>query len=317
MKQETLLNAIEKLSKIFSQRDWPYLDVPAVSKGEKMFAWPGTPEEDIMICVHKDTGIHELFHRQDFFFFNFAYEGDYGAISYQCSNHITVHEGECYIGQPFAGYALYGDSDKEITIIGVLIQKEAFFRTFLPVLSSNEKLFHFFLIPQTNQYSDEFIQLKFENECSVRHLLEMMVIEYAASREDTQSILKPLALTLFMYVARQYSKTYQEPVSETVSSKILKYMSEHTGTVTLKEIAAHFSYHPNYISSLLRRETGYSFSEILLTQRMNRASALLKGTNLPIEEISAILGYSNSSNFYKAFREYYNCSPREYIISSR
>lgn len=45
---------------------------------------------------------------------------------------------------------------------------------------------------------------------------------------------------------------------------------------------------------------------------MERADILLKGTNLSIEEISLMLGYSNSSNFYKAFREYYHTSPREY-----
>ena len=30
------------------------------------------------------------------------------------------------------------------------------------------------------------------------------------------------------------------------------------------------------------------------------------------EEISAMLGYSNHSNFYKAFKEYYGITPREY-----
>lgn len=46
---------------------------------------------------------------------------------------------------------------------------------------------------------------------------------------------------------------------------------------------------------------------------MNRATALLKGTNLSVEEIAIMLGYSNPSNFYKAFRSYFHASPREYI----
>ena len=32
-----------------------------------------------------------------------------------------------------------------------------------------------------------------------------------------------------------------------------------------------------------------------------------------LKEIALMLGYSNSSNFYKAFREYYHMAPREYI----
>ena len=145
----------------------------------------------------------------------------------------------------------------------------------------------------------------------------MMVVEYANPHEDTQAILKPLVLTLFMHVARRYASQYAaqnpEPVSEKLSDKILQYMSTHSDVVALKDIAKQFSYHPNYISALLRRETGKSFSEILLEQRMERAASLLKGTDLSIEEIALMLGYSNSSNFYKAFRVYYGKSPREYF----
>lgn len=316
MSSRVLDAAIEKLGKQFAKRNWSYLDVPAGSPMEKSYVWPGSPEENIMICVHKGPDIQEMFHRQDFFFLNFAYSGDYGALSYKNDNHITVHENECYIGQPYAGYALSAHSEKDIIIIGILIQKETFFRVFLPALSADTKLFRFFLDPQTNKYSDEFIHLRFDDSGGIRTLLEMMVIEYANLQEDTQAILQPMVLTLLMMVARQYKQSAPVPKDERLSDKIVRYMGEHSDVVTLKDISKHFSYHPNYISTLLRREIGKSFSEILLEQRMERAVVLLKGTNLSVEEIAAMLGYSNSSNFYKAFREYYGSSPREMIKSN-
>lgn len=144
----------------------------------------------------------------------------------------------------------------------------------------------------------------------------MMVIEYANPKEDTQDILQPLVLSLLMLVARQYKRSVPIPKNEKLSDQIVRYMGEHTDVVTLKEIAKHFSYHPNYISTLLRREIGKSFSEILLEQRMERAVSLLKSTNLSIEEIALMLGYSNSSNFYKAFKGYYHQSPRDFILHS-
>lgn len=144
----------------------------------------------------------------------------------------------------------------------------------------------------------------------------MMVIEYAWKKEDTQDILKPLVLAFLIQTTRQYVQISKAPEPEKLSARIVQYMSEHTDTVTLKEIAKHFSYHPNYISSLLHRETGKSFSELLLEQRMERAVILLQGTNLPITEIALLIGYSNSSNFYKAFREYFHMSPREYTKES-
>ena len=307
-----LTAAIASLGEQFAKRDWKYLDVPVGSPREKTYEWPGDPQQEIMICVRKGPVIQEMFHRQDFFFFNLAYKGDYGALSYQHDNHITVHEGECYIGQPFSGYALYAHGEEEIIIIGVLVQKETFFKTFLPVLSADPKLFRFFLEPQNNEYAEDFIHLRFDDDYSVRKLLEMMVVEYANKREDTQAILRPMVLTLFMWVARQYKQSALVPKDETLSDKIIRYMGEHTDGVTLKAIAQHFSYHPNYISTLLKRETGKTFGDILLGLRMDRAVILLKGTTLSVEEIAYMLGYSNSSNFHKAFREHYHCSPREY-----
>lgn len=308
-----LESAIRHLGEQFAQRDWKYLDVPAGSPKEKTYAWPGSPEENIMICVHNGPDIRERFHRQNFFFFNFAYKGDYGAVSSTYDNHITIHENECYIGQPHAGYALSAHSEENIIIIGILIQKETFFQTFLPILSADANLFRFFLTPQINNYSDEFIHMRFEDSCCVRMLLDMMVIEYAHPKEDTQALLQPLVLTLFMLVARQYKRLNAVSSGTRLSDRIVRYMGEHMDTVTLKDIASSFAYHPNYISTLLRRDIGKSFSEILLELRMGRAVSLLNGTNLSIENIALMIGYRNSSNFYKAFREYYGKSPRDYM----
>ena len=90
-------------------------------------------------------------------------------------------------------------------------------------------------------------------------------------------------------------------------------MREHMDEVTLPLIAKQFSYHPTYVSNLLKKETGETFSSILLKLRMERAVMMMKGTTLSNEEIATMLGYSNSSNFYKAFREFYGVSPREYL----
>lgn len=316
MGSEILCSAVDKLREEFLTLDWTYHSFPVGSQNEKMFCWPGPPKDEILIVVHQSVGRQELFHRHDFFYFNYTYQGEYDSISYKYDNRITIREGELYAGQPFAGHAICVHNDKETTIIGVLIQKETFFRAFLPMLSANSKFFHFLLDPATNSFSDEFLHFSIEDACNIRTLLEMMVIEYANKQEDTQAILKPLVLSFLVQIARQYALVnHSENTNQSPSEKILQYMGEHSDTVTLKEIANHFSYHPNYVSTLLRKEIGKSFSQILLQQRMERAVILLSVTNLPINKIALLLGYSNSSNFYKAFREYYKCSPREYIQS--
>ncbi len=305
--------AIQKLQDAYSQLDFSYHDFELDGHTEKLYHWPGPPEEDILICVHRSSGEQELFHRHDYFYFNYTYKGKYESLSSKYDHKITIRENELYAGQPYAGHALCVHDNEETLILGVLVKRETFFRAFLPMLSTSSKLFHFFLDPTTRHFSEEFIHFPVADHCMVRMLLEMMVLEYADKRPDTQDILKPLVLAFLMQITRQYAALHPGPACETLSERIVQYMSAHLDVVTLKDVAAHFNYHPNYISTVIHRERGKTFSKILLEQRMDRAAALLRCTSLSVEEIALMLGYSNSSNFHKAFRSYYHCSPRAYI----
>lgn len=313
MDKNLLEKSISKLQEQFLDLNWTYYDFNIGTKNEKMYKWPGKEDEDVLICIHKSNGTQELFHRHDFFYFNYTYKGEYDSLSYKYNNKITIKENELYAGQPFAGHALCVHNNQETIIIGVVVKKEVFFRSFLPMLSSNLKLFNFFLDPVTKEFSEEFIHFEIKDDCFIRVLLEMLVIEYANRKDDTQTILKPLVLSFLMQIARQYSFEQKEDAQDKISKKIVNYIEEHFNNVTLNDIAKHFFYHPNYISTLLVNEIGKSFSQILLEQRMKRVIILLSETKLSIEEIAFMLGYSNSSNFYKAFKEYYNTTPRKYI----
>lgn len=310
--QQELNEALTQLGNAFITEHWPKLRSSGDTHPEQSYQWPGKVDETIMICVFKGQHIEEAFHRHDFFFLNFAYQGDYGALSYTEDNYIKVKENECYIGQPYTGYALKGDSKEDIIIIGGLIQKEAFFKTFFPILAADQKVFNFFLEPQNNEFSENFIHLHFEKPHYVRRLLELMVLEYATPQEDTQAILQALVAALLMGVAREQKSQQQNEQPSSLIEQIMQYISTHVDSVSLKQMAADLAYHPNYISNLIRQETGKSFSEIVTAHRMDRAASLLKGTDLSIEMIAGMLGYSNTSNFYKAFKKHFNTSPRSY-----
>ena len=313
MREDQFLNlAINKLGIEFGSLDLSFHQMKNGKPGDITSYWPGNDDEDVLVCVFKDRKISEPFHRQDFFFINYAYEGSYQALSEKYNNLITICEDECYIGQPYSGYALRADSNKDVTIVGILIRKDSFFHEYLPTVYTDAELFRFFIEPQSNKFSDEFIHLSVTKDHAIRTLLELMVMEYADRKDDTQRILKAMLQTLMLEIARRYKIEKTGRTHKSLSDRILEYMDDHSDVVTLKEIAAKFGYHPNYISTLLHRNTGRKFSEILLEKRMARAVLLMKNTTLSVEEIAAMLGYSDQSSFYKAFKGYYHVSPREY-----
>lgn len=312
-RKEHLQCALQKLGADFENLDLTFHKMENGKPDDVSSYWPGDEEEDVMVCVFNGKEIYEPFHRQDFFFINYAYQNSYDALSAKYNNLITVHEDDCYIGQPYSGYALRGKNEEGLVIIGTLIRRDTFYRDYLPTIYADSSLFRFFIEPYSNRFSDEYIHFSSQKDNPIRTILEMMVMEYADRKEDTQLLLKSMLHTLLLEISRRYRLDEMKHAPKSVAGQIIEYMDNHSNIITLKEIARHFSYHPNYISALLHKETGRKFTEILLEKRMERAALLLKSTTLSIEEISALLGYSNHSNFYKAFKEYYGTTPRDYL----
>jgi len=307
MNRKKLNAAIAELADDFDAIEWDRRKV-----GNSLVQmWPGRSDEEIMICVFRGADIHEPFHRQDFFFLNYAYKGDYGAISEKYDNHITVKENSCYIGRPNADYAIYGHNNEEVIIIGVLIQKESFLKNYFSILAADSEMFRFFLTQDIGGFEDEYLQLDFDRDSMIRNLLEWMVIKYAEKTEETHQILRPMTVSLLLEIAGQRRKSRKEVLSDRISDQFVRYIEDHFDHVTLADIATHFSYHPNYVSTVLTKETGKSFSAHVLEQRMARARILLQNTTLSVADIAEMLGYSNTSNFHKAYKEYYGTTPRE------
>ena len=128
-KNRMLTLAIDKLGKEFNDLDLSFHKMDTGNPNDVTSYWPGSDDEDVIVCVFKGEEIHEPFHRQDFFFINYAYKNSYQALSAKYNNLIVVGEDECYIGQPFSGYALRKEkSSEDVVIIGVLIRKDSFFR---------------------------------------------------------------------------------------------------------------------------------------------------------------------------------------------
>ncbi|MBR1780463.1 MAG: AraC family transcriptional regulator, partial [Oscillospiraceae bacterium] len=240
--------AIDKLAKEFGALDLTFHHMADGQPGDVTSYWPGGEKEDILVCVFRGTQIEEPFHRQDFFFINYAYENSYQALSAQYDNLITIREDECYVSQPYGGYALRCNSEQPSIIIGVLVRRDAFFREYLPLVYGDSELFRFFLEPQRNRFSEEFIHLSMTRDHAMRSLLELMVLEYADRREDTQVILKALLQALLVQIARRYRLTTPRPQPQGLAEQIVQYIDAHSADVTLQDLAARFSYHPNYIS---------------------------------------------------------------------
>jgi AraC-like DNA-binding protein len=79
----------------------------------------------------------------------------------------------------------------------------------------------------------------------------------------------------------------------------------------LQQIAAGLSVSPRQLQRDFLACTGLTPMRYFNVVRLSEANRLLAETTIPIAEIAALLGYVSVTHFSAAFRQAYNCSPRQ------
>lgn len=100
---------------------------------------------------------------------------------------------------------------------------------------------------------------------------------------------------------------------DTTVFEILKYMAEnYQDDLSLNLLAEKFHFSPVYLSRLIKKETGYSFSDILTCIRLLNALELLQKNKYKIQEVCENVGFKDQRYFSQVFRKIFNCKPSEY-----
>lgn len=95
--------------------------------------------------------------------------------------------------------------------------------------------------------------------------------------------------------------------------EIIQYIqSNYNRPLKNSEIGEAFSYHPNYISTLITKYTGRSLHQYLIDIRINKAIGLLETTDKSIYQVALEVGFSDAAHFSRTFRKFTGRSPRDY-----
>ena len=81
--------------------------------------------------------------------------------------------------------------------------------------------------------------------------------------------------------------------------------------ITLQDMAHTFYVSESSISHTFREKMGISFYRYVTQRRLIAAKTLIE-KGLLLEEVSSRTGFSDYSSFYRAFRQEYGISPRQY-----
>lgn len=151
-----------------------------------------------------------------------------------------------------------------------------------------------------------------------RRYANLLLEELFAEASDMRGIIsKGLFLSLLAQLKRMHDRNGsanaspgKAPSSKHTMNLLMSYINtNYSKAISLDSLAEQINMNPAYISSLFKKTFGFSFKEYLVKLRIEKATKLLKQTNMTVEKIALECGFSSSNHFCKTFKRLVGTPP--------
>lgn len=98
-----------------------------------------------------------------------------------------------------------------------------------------------------------------------------------------------------------------------LAEKVVEYIRLHAAEIgSVQEVAEHFGYNSEYLTTILRQNTGQTMIEHINRNKVEEAKRLLLNTDCTISEIAQLCGFCDVKYFSKLFHRLTDVSPTQY-----
>ena len=151
----------------------------------------------------------------------------------------------------------------------------------------------------------------FRYENKFREIFKEYTEKQPYFEERCSSLMKDIVM-----LALRESNVYNTRKSLDKADSVLAYVNEHyTEKLTNEAIGKVFSYHPNYVSNLVKMRTGKPLHKYLLQYRINMAILYLQSGEYNVNETANLVGFADAKHFSKCFTLITGSSPSAYRLS--
>ena len=100
--------------------------------------------------------------------------------------------------------------------------------------------------------------------------------------------------------------------TDTRMIEIMNYVQANYIDITLDDLAEKFFLSKPYLSKYIKEKSGMTFGDLVKKIRMKKAKALLKSSNMTVENIAMSVGYQNVEHFNRLFKKAYDMTPMQF-----
>ena len=162
-----------------------------------------------------------------------------------------------------------------------------------------------------------YLHFKVADVLPIQNLVENLIWTLMHNQPNKRNINQVTMGLLFLQLLNHTDKvvTGNGQTEEDVILNILRFVEEHYKDGELTELAQDLHYDLYWLSRMIKKRTGKTYTELIQQKRMQQAAFLLRSTDMPVSEVGNAVGYDNLSYFHKIFRKQYGVSPKKYRTS--
>ncbi len=228
-----------------------------------------------------------------------------GSLVCIAPNHIVTIDNDIEVNEDMLGWGLFFHPDFiRGTSLGGKMREYTFFS---------------YEISEALHLSDKEKQLLYECILKIQVELTQNMDGYS------QDLIVSNIELLLNYCARYYSRQFftRKNANLDVVSKVDHILrayfeneeTRNSGVPTVKELAGKVNLSPNYLSDLLKRETGLNAQDHIHYFIIEQAKNILMQTNQSVSEVAFSLGFEYPQYFSRLFKQKTGKTPLEYRFS--
>jgi len=199
--------------------------------------------------------------------------------------------------------------------VNFIILPEFFDKAF-EMLNNDNSLVRDFLLTCLNSKNSkaQYLYFKVSKVQPIRNLAENLIWSLVNNQLNQHNIIQ-ITMGLLLLELSNYMELVEmkdDDYDNKLLLRVLNYIEKNYASASLQELSDEYNYKMYWFSKEIKKLTGKTFKQLLQEKRMKQCCYYLENTNIPIAEISNLVGYSNVSYFYRIFNETFNMSPKEY-----
>lgn len=148
----------------------------------------------------------------------------------------------------------------------------------------------------------------------VQNLVENLIWTIMNNQQNKRSINQTTMGLLFLQLLNYTDKiaTGGRQTEEDIVLKILRFVEENYKDGELTDLAESLHYDLYWLSRMIKKRTGKTYTELVQQKRMQQAAYFLRNTDMSVADVGNAVGYDNLSYFHKIFRKQYGISPKQF-----